>query len=215
MCTRFFIDQNLEELSEYLQAVKESPLLRRFEERDPAPFVTSGEVFPTNIAVVLAPGKDGRRSAFPMKWGYRLNKKTTLFNARLETAGEKPTFREDYLRHRCIIPASWYYEWQHRMGPDGTSSETASSRKSAPAAKYKIQPGGQSVTWLAGLYRIENGLPYFVVLTREPSGNLRKIHDRMPLILPEKVLDDWIWPDSDPGKLIKYAVTDLYAKPCG
>lgn len=72
-----------------------------------------------------------------------------------------------------------------------------------------IQPKESAMTWLCGLYRIENGLPVFVVLTREPSEEIQFIHDRMPLILPEKLVDEWIRPDARPEELLPYAVTDM------
>jgi putative SOS response-associated peptidase YedK len=39
------------------------------------------------------------------------------FNARAESVTNKPMFRDAFKRHRCIIPASGYYEWIAR--PDG------------------------------------------------------------------------------------------------
>ena len=75
-----------------------------------------------------------------------------------------------------------------------------------------IQPKGASVTWLAGLYRMEDGLPVFTVLTREPPEELRHIQDRMPLILPKEKIDDWIRPDTKPEELLRYAVTELHAE---
>ena len=65
------------------------------------------------------------------------------------------------------------------------------------------------MTWLCGLYRIEEGLPVFTVLTREPGEEIRFIHDRMPLILPERYIDDWIRPDTKPEELLGEALTDM------
>ncbi|MBQ9305798.1 MAG: hypothetical protein IJ208_22200 [Butyrivibrio sp.] len=45
------------------------------------------------------------------------------------------------------------------------------------------------MTWLCGLCRIEDGYPVFVVLTNEPTAELSKIHDRMPLMLPKDMID--------------------------
>ena len=72
-----------------------------------------------------------------------------------------------------------------------------------------LQPKGSTMTWLGGLYRIEEGLPVFVILTREPGEEIRIIHDRMPLILPEDAIDAWIRPDGDPEEVMKLALTDM------
>ncbi|VDG76954.1 UPF0361 protein yoqW [Actinobaculum suis] len=39
-----------------------------------------------------------------------------LFNARLETAAEKPSFAESMAKRRCIFPMNGYFEWQTRQG---------------------------------------------------------------------------------------------------
>ena len=65
------------------------------------------------------------------------------------------------------------------------------------------------MTWLCGLYRMENDLPVFVVLTREPSAELASIHDRMPLMLPDDKIDEWIAPATQPESLLSYALTEM------
>lgn len=35
-----------------------------------------------------------------------------LINARAETVETKPSFRSSFARHRCLIPASGFYEWR-------------------------------------------------------------------------------------------------------
>ena len=79
--------------------------------------------------------------------------------------------------------------------------------------KYAIQPCGSEVTYLAGLYRIEEArdlkYPVFAVLTRAPTDELRQIHDRMPLILPESAVDEWINPNGEPNKVIDAAITNV------
>ena len=136
-----------------------------------------------------------------MKWGYTgYTGKGLLMNARSETAAEKPTFREDWARHRCIVPASWYFEWEHLPGKNG---------RKQTGDKYRIRPKDASMTWLCGLYRIENGLPVFVVLTREPGESIRFIHDRMPLIMPEDLTGEWIRPAARPEDLLPHALTDM------
>ena len=131
----------------------------------------------------------------------KLLRRPTLFMDKL-TAAVKPTFRDAWKSHRCIVPASNYYEWEHQIGNNG---------KTKTGDKYAIQPQGSSMTWLCGLYRFENDLPFFVILTREPGEQIRFIHDRMPLILPERLVNSWIDPDADPAELVKEAVTDVIA----
>lgn len=201
MCTRYYIEKEAPELKDIMHAVQHSPLYMRFMNKYGRPVITEGEVRPTDIAPIIAPNPKGIRSVYPMKWGFKNpNHDSTLFNARVETAGIKTTFKESWRNHRCVIPASYYFDWEHFQNPNG---------KTKTGDKYAIQPCGATVTWLCGLYRIENGFPVFVVLTREPSDPLRSIHDRMPFMLPTEYIDEWISPASEPGKLLQYALTDM------
>jgi len=184
------------ELRPIVEEMNRSPLIRKWQ--NTTGIKTSGEIRPTDIVPVIAPNKAGSRAVYPMKWGFP--GKTLLMNARTETAGSKLTFKESWERRRCIVPASWYYEWEHFVGNDG---------RKKTGDKYMIQPKDSTMTWLCGLYRIEEGLPVFVILTREPGEEIRFIHDRMPLILPEKYIDDWIRPDTKPGELLPEALTEM------
>lgn len=201
MCTRYALEKDLPELKEIADEALQSLLAQRFVATHARPIVTSGEVRPTDIVPVIAPNAKGLKTVFPMQWGF-LNKdnKRTLFNARVETAGEKLTFKDAWQSHRCIIPASYYFEWAHFKSPDG---------REKTGDKYAIQPSGCTLTWLCGLYRIENGYPVFVILTKAPTVELSKIHDRMPLMLPKDRIEDWINPSSNPEELLSYALTDM------
>ena len=195
MCCRYWTDES-PELRPIVEDMNRSPLMRKWQ--DKAKVKSYGEIFPTDVVPVIAPNRSGLRTVYPMKWGY--SGKSLLMNARSETAAEKLTFREDWVRHRCIVPASWYFEWEHYPGSDG---------KKHTGDKYMIHPKDSAVTWLCGLYRIENGLPVFVILTREPGEALRFLHDRMPLIMPEELVTEWIRPDRKPEELLPGALTDM------
>jgi putative SOS response-associated peptidase YedK len=60
-----------------------------------------------------------------------------------------------------------------------------------------------------GLYRIEESYPVFVILTKEPTAELSKIHDRMPLMLPKDRIDEWISPRSNPEEIVPFALSDM------
>ena len=167
MCCRYWTDKS-PELRKFVEEMNRSPLVEKWHKT--TGIVTHGEVRPGDVVPVIAPNRAGRRAVFPMRWGF--SGKPLLINARSETASVKPAFRESWAGRRCIIPASWYFEWEHLTGTDGKKT----------GRKYMIQPKGASAARLCGLYRIEDGLPVFVVLTREPGEAIRFIHDRMPLI---------------------------------
>lgn len=198
MCTRYYVELS-PELRPIIEAARHSSLAAKMVHDLGRPVITEGEVKPTDIAPVIASNSRGIRSVFPMIFGFQQSDRDNtrrsrpLLNARVETADQKPTFRECWQRRRCIIPASFYFEWEHLTKPDGTK-ETGD--------KYAIQPAGATVTWLAGLYRMENGYPFFTILTRPPVGEAGRIHDRMPLILPETAIAGWIDPAS-PADTVK------------
>ena len=206
MCTRYFVEPNIEEIQEVIAEIQKK--LR--EKEDSQHRLDLGEIRPTSICPAIATSRAGKQTAFPMQWGFttrrpdvvngRRRENGIVLNARTETAAKKPMFSDSWRNHRCILPASWYYEWEHLTGENG---------KTVTGDRYSIKPKNETVTWLCGLYRIEDGFPHFVVLTREPSKELAKIHDRMPLMLPAERVEDWVNPESDPDGLIQYALTEV------
>ena len=144
MCTRFYVEPDKEEIREIIAEVQRSQLSGKYIKAGNA-ILTSGEIRPTNVVPVIAPNRNGHRAAFPMKWGFQIPGRSLIVNARTETAAEKPTFREAWEKRRCIIPASWYFEWEHLISNSGQKKT---------GDKYMIQPNGSSMTWLAGLYQV-------------------------------------------------------------
>ena len=203
MCCRYLVALS-PELRPYIEAMNRSALIGAF--GPSARVVTDGEVFPANVAPVLATGRDGKQRVFPMKWGFSAGSRSLLINARTETAAVKPLFRDSWQSHRCMIPAVCYYEWEHQTDGNG---------RKKTGDKYRMQPAGESVTWLCGLYRMEQGLPAFVVLTRAPGAALAEIHPRMPLILPGEVISEWINPAVPAERLLSLALTEALARRAG
>ena len=200
MCGRYFIDRSAE-LKTVINEMKTSVLVKLWEKT--STIVTEGEIRPTDVVPVIALNRRGESSVVPMKWGF--SGKPLLFNARVETASTKPSFRNEWLTHRCVIPASNYFEWSHIIGADG---------KRRTLDKYSIKPEGENVTWLCGLYRFENEMPVFVILTREPGSAVSRIHERMPLIISKDMINEWIRPDSDPDMIVTRALTDVTLEKC-
>lgn len=206
MCGRYYIDKESEEIEPIVEQMNRSPLADRFVKAG-LPLTAFGEITPGSVAPVIASSKSREKAVFPMQWGFSMKAMPgksiprDLINARTETASRLPTFREEWKSHRCIIPASHYFEWEHHVNYRG---------QKITGQKYAIQPIGKTCTWLAGLYRIQDSFPVFVILTREPSEQIRFIHDRMPLIMPDSMIEQWIDPTSNPDQLLEYAITDMY-----
>lgn len=206
MCSRYYLEMS-SGVSHYIEAATKSPLRKEMASKLAHPFVFSGEVHPSDIVPVIAPRPNGSRAVFPMLWGYTIPAISRLIiNARSETAKESRAFSEDWKRHRCVIVSSYYFEWEHVLvnGREKTGD------------KYAVQTAGQTVTYMAGLYHLEEtrGLKYpaFAILTKEPTENLRKLHARMPVILSESQINDWINPDCAPEGIVQNSVTALIAE---
>lgn len=129
-----------------------------------------------------------------MKWGLvpSWSKEAAIgnrmINARLETAAEKPAFRSSLRRRRCLVPADGYYEWQ------------GSGRGKQP---WRITASDGRVMVMAGLWDTwqtpEGGeLSSFTILTMPAAESVAKLHDRMPVILPEEQGQEWLMPLSEP-----------------
>lgn len=139
---------------------------------------TVGEICPSQLAVVLT----GRTLDFcleEMTWGFpQYQRKGLLINARAETVLERRTFRDSVLHRRCVILARHFYEW------DPARNKVTFFRENEP------------VIYMAGFYdRFQDG-DRFVILTTRANASVSSVHDRMPLLLEEKDLRDWLYDDS-------------------
>jgi len=195
MCGRYRIDDGRDsiELHEIIEEVNRRVVVE--------PIKTSGDVFPTDIAPVIANSRSMAPTPFAMQWGYTLPDGKRIINARSETAESKPMFRDGMLQRRCAVPATNYYEWE----------KTGSSR-----TKYAIWPTDSDLFYMAGIYRIEAGKPVFSILTRDPADSISFIHNRMPVILPHDMMKDWLNPRFAASNLLKNAVLSVaYEKEAG
>ena len=94
-------------------------------------------------------------------------------NLRADTVTGKPFWREAYRTRRCLIPASGFYEWRR------------SGKRSQP---YYIHPAQRELFAFAGLYERDT----CAVLTTEANETVRRIHDRMPVIISPADYASWL-----------------------
>ena len=190
MCGRYNFSK--ESSSEMVQAVLEKLQSRHIE-------VKTGEVFPGDVAAVIASNRKLEPQAFGMKWGYQLPDGKLIFNARSETAAQKAMFADGMRQRRCLVPADTYYEWQ----------KTGQGKK-----KYEIAPTDVNGFFLAAIYRIEQGKPVFSILTKEPVESIAFIHNRMPVILPNDAMQDWLNPRYNGIEILQTSIQDMRFSAC-
>ena len=196
MCMSLRIEPR--EMAEVLVKIRKMSLAQEMSIKLGKSLIMSGDLFPEDIAPVLAPNKYGNVAIFPMAWGFTHQATPKpLANCHVETADTKALWKDSWYRRRCVIPASWYYEWGYPLYEDDIRSMI--EYRNAKKVKFAIQTEGSNITYIAGLYRYEEHsgmqVPMFTVLTREAAGTVRDIHDRMPLILDKEDVKDWIRPD--------------------
>ena len=136
-------------------------------------------IAPTREIWALMPENDGlkltraRWGLVPAWWKKPFKDLPSAFNARSESAAERPFFRSAFKQRRCIIPVSGFYEWTGKKG----------ERK----PHYFTRQDGKPL-FLAGLYEehtdAETGeiTTSTVILTCAANRFMSHFHDRMPVI---------------------------------
>ena len=125
-----------------------------------------------------------KRSLSLMQWGLipSWSKKPAGFiNAKAETLETKPSFKEAFIRRRCLIPADGFYEWE-KLG------------KAKQPHYFQMKDGAPF--FLAGLWdewQLDGtSIKTCTIVTTTPNRLLATIHDRMPVILQYDALDEWL-----------------------
>ncbi len=110
-----------------------------------------------------------------------------MFNARSETLLEKPSFKNAFLRRRCLIPATGYYEWK-----------TLGERK----VPYYFSLNSTKAFFFAGLWEYwmdaaGNEVYSAAIITCAANMLVAQYHDRMPVILDRDHC--WQWMEDRPA----------------
>ena len=130
---------------------------------------------------VLVLKNEGKITTSLMLWGF-ISEWTTdpfdkerprPFNARSETVGEKKLFSGSWRHKRCLIPASGFFE-----------------------KNYRISKKDEQPFWLAGIWNRwmspdGSELESCCVLTTKPNELVKPLHNRMPVIIPNGLEEEW------------------------
>ena len=180
MCGRI-VDPNLRNIEVDMSQIRIDPFGGQF------------NVKPTETVVILAKtpliAMEARwglipswfEGASPKDW------KATTFNARIEDARDKPTFRQVWRHGRCLVPVGGFYEW--------------SGRKGARQPHFFHPAGNEANLYLAGLASRWRDLLTCTILTRAATGAMSVLHDRMPVILNADEREAWLGSSDDVAAL--------------
>ncbi|GMU66122.1 MAG: DUF159 family protein [Acidobacteriota bacterium] len=171
-------------------------------------------VAPSQVMPIVRGTEEGGRELAYARWGLvphwakEVAIGNRLINARAEGLADKPSFRDSFKRRRCLIPANGFYEWQ-KVGP-----------KKQP---WLLRLAGGAPFAFAGLWsswsdpESRESLETFAIVTTEPNPLAARIHDRMPVILPDAARTAWLDPRTGRerllGLLVAYPAAEMEAFP--
>jgi putative SOS response-associated peptidase YedK len=164
-------------------------------------FGPSWNLAPQTFQPIVRLNRDtGEREIVLMRWGLVSFRAKDLsiglrtINAKAETITTAPPFREAIKYRRCLVPADAFYEWQ--------KLDAKTKQPFAIAMKH-----GQPYA-LAGLWekwkdrKAGEDLLTFTVITTDPNDVVQPLHDRMPVIIPERDYGRWLTSDPERPRLI-------------
>jgi putative SOS response-associated peptidase YedK len=138
---------------------------------DPVPVVRVSQRLPRPVLSVARWGLVPSWSADP-RAGAR------MINARAETVATSSAFGQPFAKRRCLVPADGWYEWLR----SGTGKQA-----------YFMTPLDGSVLAFAGVWTsTAERLLTCSIVTTAAVGDLARVHDRMPLVLPPERWSSWL-----------------------
>jgi len=204
MCGRFAVTTDPALLAQKIKAIDEATAVGDVA-RAPNYNVAPTATIATVVTRHAEPEDQPTRRVRLMRWGLippwvkagsdgaPEGKGPLLINARADKVTSSPAFRSSAKSKRCLVPMDGYYEW--RVNADGGDKK---SRKT-PFLMYRED--GEPL-FMAGLWSVwksaKDAQPLLscTIITTDALGELAEIHDRMPLVMPERDWDRWLDPDA-------------------
>jgi putative SOS response-associated peptidase YedK len=183
----------------YTVAVPAEQLAQRFDATIPPDVQQRYNAAPSQELPVLLneiSEDDAKREIQLLRWGLipHWAKDATIankmINARAETLAEKPAYRDALKKHRCLVLADSFYEWQ----------KTESGKVPMRIMMKSGEPFAFAGLWSNWKNPDGEWVRTFTIITGKPNDVVAPIHNRMPAILrPE---DEATWLDNGAGETI-------------
>lgn len=195
MCGRFVSSSSPQQIAEHFAAAYSGE-----------PLPESYNVAPTDDVYGVITGRDGQRRVAVFHWGlvpvWAKDAKvgSKMINARAETVATNGAFKPLMRTHRCIVPMDGFYEWT--AADPGAAVTTAKRGKPPKQPIYVTRRDGRPLA-VAGLWTTWRDrtagpdapwLHSCTVVTTAANATMSTIHDRMPVVLPQRAWDEWLDP---------------------
>lgn len=156
-------------------------------------------IAPTQPVLVVRARTTGRR-AEPMKWGIAFpaakgRRPTLLINARAETLGERPAWKDALWRRRCLVPADGFYEWK----------DEGDRRQPHYIARADGRPFAMAGLWQPRF--TPEGDPSCTIVTTRPLPPIADLHDRMPVLLDRDACGLWLDEEAPREDVVRLLLT--------
>ena len=193
MCGRFVASRPVEEIARLLDVDKV--------EVPPELVVPRWNIAPqaSVLAVTVPHLEAGLRHLSAFKWGLvpwwakDPSIGTRAFNAKAETAMNKPMFRNAVDRQRCIVPADAFYEWAPAGKGDPVRRKQPWCFRAADSGLLLM--GGLWERWRPRDAESAPPLHTCTILTTEANALVGRVHDRMPVLITAENLERWLSPE--------------------
>jgi putative SOS response-associated peptidase YedK len=125
-------------------------------------------------------------------WAKDVKIGSKMINARAETLAEKPAFKSLFRSKRVIVPMDGFYEWKVVPGQKAKQPYFIHRRDGDPLAVaglwavWRDKAAGPDAPWLHSC----------TVITTAANATMAPVHDRMPVLLPPTVWQQWLDPDN-------------------
>lgn len=181
MCGRYFLEDNiLDELEE-----------KGYKISDQVKDISLKTIYPSQIGLYIT-GSSYEKEVKAARWGFPMKDSSKLIiNARSETVTEKRIFQKSFEENRILIIMSSFFEWNRLK------------------EKYTVKRKDNDIIYTGGLLRNFNGVDTYTMLTTLSNSSMKKIHHRMPLILEEDMIEDWIFDKEKAKKLLEKNPTEV------
>ena len=146
------------------------------------------------------------------RWAPDTSRAASLINARIETVGEKPSFRDLVAQHRCVIPMDGYFEWKEQLRHDAMKPMKQPYYFSAHSQSGYSHKGVLAVAGLWTAWKDPNQpntpvVHTVVALTTDANDMVSKVHHRMPVLLDRSGVANWL-DDKNINPLAQIQVVD-------